>query len=237
MLKRLLIIVTMASISICCNFLPPEAYYEESFQYAENEDYKNAIISLDKAIELKPNFRPALYNRAYYKTLVNDTIGAIEDYKLILNFDPDNTAAYFYVGLNFETLGKHQYAVNYYNESLKTIGARKTHIDKNGNGLVINTNWRSKVYDNDASYNIDDIDIIYHKSISNLHLQNYDAVINDLSNVVKLNDYKEDAYLLLGKAYLGKMDTINSCLNLARSIRLGNQESRLLYRENCMGNN
>ena len=236
MIKKFLLSIVLSFFLVCCNFLPPEAYYEESFQYAEKDDFRNAIKSLDKAINQKPNFRPALFNRAHYKTLLNDSIGATEDYKLVLGFDPDNTAAYFYIALNFQTFGEHQIAVNYLNESLKTIGARKAHIDNDGNGIVINTNWHPRLYDNDASYNIDDLAILYYKSLSNIQLQNYDSVIDDLARVVKLKDYKEDATRLLGKAYLGKRDTINSCLNFARSIKLGNQESRMIFRQVCMNN-
>lgn len=138
----LLILIFFSS----CDLKTAVDYYNLAYDLEEKGQYEKAIEFLDKAIEKKSNFRPALLNRGADKSEIGDFNGAIEDYEKILEFDPDNTLVLGNIGNNYKRLGQQEKAIEYYNRALNTSGALK-------NSSEFNLKFYNS-FDNDFDYNV-----------------------------------------------------------------------------------
>jgi len=126
-MRRNLIHLFIISLLFCsCDLKTPEQYYDLAYKLEEKGKYAEAIPYLDKAIEKKPNFKPALLNRGADKSILKNYIGAIEDYKQILAYDPDNTIALMNIGNKYKRLKEYNSALEFYNKALTTKGAIKS---------------------------------------------------------------------------------------------------------------
>ena len=47
-------------------------------------------------------------------------------------------------------------------------------------------------------------------------------------------DFAFHCYFLLGKAYVGKKDSINACDNFIKSAKLGDKEAREMLKKHCI---
>lgn len=217
-----------------CDFHTALDYYNEAVKLEKKGNYKRAILFHNKAIKKEPKFRISLNNRAADKADLGDFKGSIEDYKKVLEFDSDNTAALFGIGNNFSDLGEHAKAVKYYSAALKTKGASSSFSSAEGRTLVINSNFDTKKFDSDMNYNIPDCNIYFERGIEYLTLKKYDKAITDITKSLKSNNAEMDCYFLLGKSYLGKKDSINACQNFIKSAKLGDKESREMLKKHCI---
>ena len=56
----------------------------------------------------------------------------------------------------------------------------------------------------------------------------------DIDKSLKADNAKRDCYFLLGKAYVGKKDSINACDNFIKSAKLGDKEAREMLKQHCI---
>ena len=234
MREKLIYILIFSVILSSCDFTSAEEYYSQSFEFEENGDLKKAIELLDKAIDKKEKFRPALLNRGYYKTELGNLNGGIEDYLKLLKFDQDNTSALFNIGNNFSELDEHEKAIDYYSKALQTEGALKSWASSDGGALAININFDLKRFDSDMDYNVLDCEIYFERGLEYLKLEQFDNAISDIEKSLKADNAKRDCYFLLGKAYVGKKDSINACDNFIKSAKLGDKEAREMLKKHCI---
>ncbi len=217
-----------------CDFTSADEYYSQAFEYEEKGDLKKAIELLDKAIDKREKFRPALLNRGYYKTELGNLNGGIEDYLKLLKFDPDNTSALFNIGNNLSELEEREKAISYYSKALETDGALKSWASSDGRALAINVNFDLKRYDSDMDYNVLDCEIYFERGLEYLKAEQFDNAISDIEKSLKADNAKKDCYFLLGKAYVGKKDSINACENFIKSAKLGDKEAREMLQKHCI---
>ncbi|QNK78330.1 hypothetical protein H7F37_04385 [Winogradskyella sp. PAMC22761] len=234
MREKLIYILIFSVIMSSCDFTSADEYYSQAFKYEESGDLKKAIELLDKAIDKREKFRPALLNRGYYKTELGNLNGGIEDYLKLLKFDPDNTSALFNIGNNFSELDEHEKAIVYYSKALKTEGALKSWASSDGEALAINLNFDLKRFDSDTDYNVLDCEIYFERGLEYLELEQFDNAISDIDKSLKADNAKRDCYFLLGKAYVGKKDSINACDNFIKLAKLGDKEAREMLKKHCI---
>ncbi len=234
MRKKLIYILMFSVILSSCDFTSADEYYSQAFKYEEKGDFKKAIESLDKAIEKREKFRPALLNRGYYKTKFGNPKEGIEDYLKLLTFDPDNTSALFNIGNNFSVLEEHEQAIVYYSKALQTEGALKSWASSDGGALAININFDLKRFDSDMDYNVLDCEIYFERGMEYLEIGQFDKAISDFNKSIKADNAKRDCYFLLGKAFVGKKDSINACDNFIKSAKLGDKEAREMLKKHCI---
>ena len=72
------------------------------------KDYDNAMIDLDKAIEMNPEFIYAYYARGIAKSELGDYNGAIADYDRYIELNSGDAEAYYRRGQAKKTLGQHE---------------------------------------------------------------------------------------------------------------------------------
>lgn len=234
MREKLIYILIFFVLFSSCDFTSAEEYYSQAFEYEEAKNYEKAIELLDKAIDKKEKFRPALLNRGYYKSEIGDLKGGIDDYLKLLKFDSDNTAALFNIGNNYSVLGEHEKAILFYSKALQTEGALKSWASSDGGPLAINLNFDLKRFDSDMDYNVLDCEIYFERGLEYLNAEQYDNAISDFEKSLKADNAKRDCYFLLGKAFIGKKDSLNACENFIKSAKLGDKEAREILKEHCI---
>ena len=232
--KKLINILIFSLLLGSCDFTSADEYYNRAIELDRKEKWEEAIINLDKALEKRAKFRPALLNRGYYKTQLGNVKGGIVDYKKIIGFDPDNTLALYNIGINFSLLKEHKKAISYYSKALQTEGALKSYASSNGGAIAIHTNFDLKQFDSDMDYNIHDSRIYYERGIEYLEVKKIDSAISDFNKSLNSNYAKMDCYFLLGKAYLEKKDSVNACQNFIESAKLGDKEARQMLKKHCI---
>jgi len=191
-------------ILFSCDMRTAKDYLDIAYDLETQEKYEKAILYLDKAIEKKPNFRPALLNRGADKSMLENYIGAIEDYKLLLRYDPDNTMALMNIGNSYKSLNKNEVAIDYYNKALETSGA----ISSDSIYINIYDDW-----DRDEDYYVRENEIKLERGISYEKLGKCNLAIKDLEESFKYTSQNVQNRVLcadwLSNAYLSCKDTLS----------------------------
>lgn len=189
---------------ICsCDLRTAEDYFDLAYELEEKGKYSEAIPYLDKAIEKRPDFKPALLNRGADKSILKDYKGAIEDYKKILIYDSDNTIALLNIGNNYKRLKNYKESIAYYNRAINTKGA----IKNDSTYLIINmpNEWESE-----SDYYVRHYEIQYERGISYIYEEKYELAIADLLEALKYVDDYPNAMSWIGEAYYQLKDTLNA---------------------------
>jgi len=237
MREKLIYILIFSFLFISCDFTSADEYYNRAIELDKQGKYNEAIVSLDKAIDKKSKFRPALLNRGFYKSKLEKFEEGIKDYNKILEFDNDNTFALFNIGNNYSSLNDSKNAIAYYSKALQTEGALKSFASSDGGAFALNTNFDLKRFDSDRDYSMLDCEIYFERGMEYLEIEQFDKAISDFNKSIKADNAKRDCYFLLGKAFIGKKDSINACENFIKSAKLGDKEAREMLKKHCIKKN
>lgn len=221
MRKNRIYILLIFLICSSCDLRTAEQYYDLAYDLEEKGEYKRAIEFLNKAIEKKPKFRPALLNRGADKSALEDYKGAIKDYEKIIAFDSDNTLTLMNIGNNYKRLKLYDKSINYYTRALKTKGAIKSdsiYIDINFNGQ----------WDRDTDYYVRKYEIEFERGISYVYSKKYKLAIKDLEQSIKYNYELPDSFSWIGEAYYHLNDTINARFFLTEASKYGMLDAKEL---------
>ena len=210
--NRIYILLTFI-ICISCDLKTADDYYNIAFDLEQKGEYKKAIPFLDKAIEKKPKFRPALLNRGADKSAVEDYKGAISDYEKIIAFDSDNTLTLMNIGNNYKRLKQYDKSIEYYTRALKTKGAIKSSI-------FIDFNINEK-REKDTDYYVQKHEIEFERGISYVYSKKYNLAIKDLKQSIKYNYELPDAFSWIGESYYHLNDTLNARKFLTQASKYG----------------
>ncbi|WP_187388280.1 tetratricopeptide repeat protein [Seonamhaeicola marinus] len=210
------IIYMLLTFTICfsCNLKTAEDYYDIAFDLEEKGEYEKAIPFLDKAIEKKPRFRPALINRGADKSEIGDYKGAIKDYQKIIAFDPKNTLVLMNIGNNYKRLKQYNKSIYFYTKALQTKGA----IKSDSTYLVINS---PNEWDKDSDYFVRKYKIEFERGISYVYSKKYELAIKDLEQPIKYNYETPDALSWIGESYYHLKDTLNARKFLTQASKYG----------------
>ena len=219
--KNWIYILTLSFIICSCDFTTAEDYYAQAYQLEEQGKYEEAIILLDKAIEKKPNLKPALLNRGADKSALKDYKGAILDYEQILKHDPDNTLALMNIGNNYRRLEQYPKSVDFYSKALETKGAIKS--DSVFAKLRLNNDEEQE-----SDYYVQRYEIEYERGISYFALKKFDKAIVDLKEALKYDYEKPYATYWIGKAYYELNDTLNATKHLTEASEYGFTDSKAM---------
>jgi tetratricopeptide (TPR) repeat protein len=230
MLKRykikhiFLLIILLFSFS-SCDFTTAEQNFMKANEYADNKNYKRAIIELNKAISKKRNYRRALFNRALYKNEINDLSGAFKDYKEIIGFT-NCTECGYQIAVILNKNKQYESAIEVLNSTLKTKGVVE-------HDAIFNPNIQFFNDDSDSDYNVNEENIYFERGLSHLKSKHYKKAISDFNKTNEFEYYKNEGYYNIGEAFLGLKDTIRACENYQKSAELKNKEAMIRINEFC----
>ncbi|MDE0469601.1 MAG: tetratricopeptide repeat protein [Candidatus Poribacteria bacterium] len=96
-----------------------KAYYYEGKANFNIGQYKAAIKSFDKSIELNPDYVEAYYDRGNAKLENEDYKKAIKDYKKVIDWKPDYAEVYYKLGMTHSHLNNYKMALDHFDRVIK----------------------------------------------------------------------------------------------------------------------
>ncbi|MDZ8257242.1 tetratricopeptide repeat protein [Nostoc sp. ChiQUE01b] len=197
------------------------------------QDYKEAIASYDKALEFKPDYHQAWYNRGIALRNLRRNEEAIASYDKALEIEPDNYQAWVSRGIALENLGRNEEAIASFTEALKV----KTdyHDAWNWHGYVLDKLGRYEEaiasYDQALKINSDDDYAWTSRGISLKELGRYEEAIASYDQALKINSDDDYAWTSRGISLekLGRYEEALISLDKALELEPKNDLSDLYY--------
>lgn len=203
-----------------CKNKSAEQYLNEAARLSEQKKYGEAILKLDKAIEINPRYIGAYINRGADKASLGETEAAIMDYQKVLTIDPGNILALGNIANNYHKMENYEKAIHYLYRAIRIKEKSPLTVD------LMEQQTSSK-----------DFDIPYNEICFRLGLVYYDA-----DSLSKANQYFDDAlksgympdkcYYWIGWVNLSSGKTNSACSFFTKAIIYGNIEAdsvRQLY--------
>ncbi|WP_170284022.1 tetratricopeptide repeat protein [Flagellimonas olearia] len=239
-MRKLLIINILSLLLFSCDLTSSGEYFNRARDFEIEGKYEKANALLDKAIAKNPKFRPALLNRAVNKSILEDYEGAIEDYKALLEFDPDNALALLNLGNNYKRIKNYEDAISSYNKALSTEWVIKSVpvgelINDIETSLKLELDQHPS-FDKDSEYEVNELDVIYERGIAYVLNEQFSHGINDMEKLLEHEYYIADCHYWIGNAHVGLKDSTNACQSFIKSAKLGLKIAREKIKEHCLKN-
>ncbi len=185
--------------------------------YYKNE-FEKAIVEYVSAIDLKPDFADAYFNRALCKNALKNFNEAIVDYNKVTQLEGNAADAYYSRGISKVNIGLHDDAMNDYN---KAIDLKPDFADAYiGRGNVKNALYQfdSAIQDMNKAIELkpDYAIAYYNRGVNWYSLKNYDSALQDYNRVLELDPKYDDAII-------GKGDIKFSLKNYVEAIEFYEQ--------------
>lgn len=150
-------------------------YIYRAFSYNGLNDFKNAIVDLDKAIELDPNDMASYTDRGKTKAYTNDLDGARKDFLFILTKDStgeQGQAALYYLAKIEYQLGKFQNSIEYYDKLIKLMpNDAELYFNRGAaKGMLMNSEGAIKDYDKAIQLKADYMEAYANRGVSKINL-------------------------------------------------------------------
>jgi tetratricopeptide (TPR) repeat protein len=94
-------------------------YQQRATAYKVKRDFGKSVADFTKAIELSPNFIPAIMGRGYVYFQAGDHAKAIDDFSAVIKLNDRASVAYNNRGYNYQLLGKNTEALTDFNKSIE----------------------------------------------------------------------------------------------------------------------
>ncbi|MBK9192009.1 MAG: tetratricopeptide repeat protein [Crocinitomicaceae bacterium] len=107
-----------------------ESYAERAVAYIHVEKHELSMFDMNRCIELEPGNSYRYSCRAFLKSKMGDVDGAIADYEIAVQLDPDDAIAYNNLGLAQESKGYQKKAEKSFSRSNEIIGYNPKRFDE-----------------------------------------------------------------------------------------------------------
>ncbi len=99
-------------------------------------DYNNGMALIQKTLDLKPGYVPALYDMAMAYKLQDNYNKSLYWFKKVIQGDPNNTWSYYGIATIYADMGNTQESLNYLEKAIKldpivkTVAQQQSHFDQ-----------------------------------------------------------------------------------------------------------
>jgi len=207
-------------------------WIENGGAYYISGNYKDAIVSFSKAIELNPKDAEHYVTRGVAYHALGNYTQAINDYSEAVKINPRNAHAYYNRALAYDGLGDNRQALRDYNKAIQLNPRNPDYYVNRGIILMALDNYRQAMKDFDIAIEIDPQDAIaYHnRGINNASLGNFNQAIEDFDKAIELNPKYSKAYSGRGMAYEQVGNHNQAIENYRIAARLGEKRAQDLLR-------
>ena len=119
----------------------PEILYQRAMSYFHLHKKSLALMDMDSAVEMQPNYSFRYSSRAFMRDSFGDVMGAIMDYKEAIELDPEDAIAYNNLGILEDKMGRRNISQGYYNKADQLMGDNPDQLNNQlhtGPGTTIN---------------------------------------------------------------------------------------------------
>ena len=212
-----LLFVMSLTLTSCGNNLS-NYYLSKAKKLEDKEQYKEAIVLLNKAIEKNPKNLNAFINRGAYKSYLEDYYGAMDDFSKVIEMDTANALAYLNRGKSKAFLGNYREAIEDYDKIMKMKGwGGLFHLE-----LVDNFFTKRKTSDFDVKRE----EVFLARGFARYDMDSLMLAFNDFSVCIQGNFAMADSYYMVGLIYLAYGDMENAYPALYKAEIFGNTGAR-----------
>ena len=166
-------------------------------------ELKKAIVMYDKAIQLKPDFAIAYYNRGFAKSLLGQYADAIADYDTAIQLDPTN--AYVYYGFRGRVkadMGQHADAIADYDTAIQLDSANVHAYYNRGIAKSLLGQYADAIADYDTAIQLDPANAYVYslRGLAKADMGQHEAAIADFDAAIDLDSELALAYVERGYA-------------------------------------
>lgn len=212
---------------IGCDFTPYEDYYNRAIDYTRKGKYEDALYYSNKAIKQNPNVVDSYFLRADCHIELDRWEDALTDYQTILKIEPKNTVALYSLGIGYGRIERYEDAIFQFNKALNSPGV-KEYGQKVGDFYLQSD--LSKVNQKNTMYRVE---IQFTRGQTYVLNGEYDKAIADFKQLIAEEHFEDFSHYNLGKAYLGKKDTLLACHEFTLSAKLGYLKAKKALKEQC----
>lgn len=205
-----------------------QLYLNQGQLHELNDNWKNALVSYDKALLLNPESPEVHFNRGNALKQLNEFNKAILSYEKAIDCRPDYMEAYSNIGFIMKILKRFDEALNNYDKIIELYPDNAEAYSNRGN-VFRDLNLFDKAldsYDMAISINNDYAEAHYNRGITLLDLKQYEEAFQSLNSAIILN--KEIDYLLgyhqLTKLYLNDWSNLSSNLSIIKANISANKD-------------
>jgi tetratricopeptide (TPR) repeat protein len=183
--------------------LKASEWWEKGNAFDNAGNYRDAVDSFSKAIELQPKIAGGYSYRGAVLVKLGDSIQSFKDFDKAIELDPRYAKTYLFRGFAYGKLGKQS-------ESLKDFD-KAIELDPNDawayNGRsiihVLLGNLNQSLRDSDKAIDLSPkyANAYYNRGIAYLHMENKSKALNDFDKAIELNPKYVEAYLRRGIVY------------------------------------
>ena len=167
----------------------------QGIAYTSLQQYDKAKESIDKGIEILPNFPMAYYNRGNIYKDLGDFRKSIEDYDKAIELDPSYMLAYFNRGVVKAKLGRHKQAIEDYDHTLKDDPNNVNTLYNRGNAFRNLRQYNQAIQDYDRALEIDPkyTLAVFNRGLAKAGLNKHGEAISDFDMAIRL-DHKNHLF-------------------------------------------
>lgn len=213
-----------------------EDSYQTGIQFMQVRKYYDAIIWLDKAIYLKPDYSDAYVKRGLTKENRNDLQGAINDFTKAIQLTPNNEVIYINRGVVNGKSGNFNAAISDFNKAIELNPEAANAYSNRGLAKYNIGNTRGALDDYTKAITLDAtfISPYINRAIILKRLKQYNSAMADYDKIIKLKPEHAEAYYFRGilKILTGNKDA--GCSDLNKAKQLGNKYADRELQKNCM---
>ena len=183
-------------------------------------DYDQAIKDYDKAIELKPNYSDAYYNRGIAYDNKGNYDQAIKDYNKAIELNPNHTNAYNNRGLTYDKKGDYNQAIKDYSKAIELKPNYSDAYNNRGNAYYNKGDHDQAIkdYNKAIDLNTNYENAYYNRGVAYGNKGNYDQAIKDFEKALKIMPSFSIASSNLQEAKL-KRENKNNKENIKKELR------------------
>lgn len=117
-----------------------EILYQRAMCYFHLKKKGLALIDMDSAVEMQPNYSFRYASRAFMRDAFGDVVGAITDYKEAITLDPEDAISYNNLGILEDKMGRRTISQGYYNkaDNLMQVSSNTEMKEMMDDGVAIN---------------------------------------------------------------------------------------------------
>lgn len=181
-------------------------YLKQGHDIGLTGDYKAAILLFNKAIQKNPKLKEAYIQKGLCYEYINQYDSAVISYKALLSFDPNNTMAFYYIGLCKFKHDQFKESIEYYNKAFITKGVNPSDsfnviLDLNKDGLLGEI----------AAYDIPSHELYYKRGIAYYSLKDIKKAYSDFQNCIQQGYYVGQSYYMVGLCWLAVNKNDKAC--------------------------
>ena len=210
-------------------------FFELGNLLAANKEYKNSIISYDRALQIKPNHYEAWYNRGSALDKLGKYHSAIISYEKALQVKPNYYEAWYKKGCTLDKLGEYYSAINSYEKALQIKPDDHEVWYRHVNAQVKLRRYHGAMT---SYYNMLQIQPYYYEAWNNwgnnfVKLGKYHSAINSYEKALKLKLHNYEAWNNRGIALMNLGDYHRAIESYDKALQLKPDNHQAWYNKAC----